>query len=420
MSDDGAATGLGPTPPGQRVATLDVLRGTAILGILLVNIEVFRGGRLYRVMAGQPASSSPAGEVVDFAVGWLVNSKFLASFALLFGVGAAMMIARARHAGQPPRGLLARRYAWLAVIGLAHMVLLFSGDILFVYAVTGAVLLAFTHLAPRALLVWAAGLFALCAVAGVAAWAAGTLAAQPTGGDPAVAQPMTGFVVEQGAAARAAFTQGSLVDQVVARSIEAAIVQANQLLALPWLLALFLMGMAIGRSGLVWSLPRHRGLLARVAAIAIPVGLVLNLPLGWAGALGGSAAGTGVASLGLLARLVGAPVLAVGYLAAWAWVCQRPGWLAWLQPLRQTGRMALTAYLVQSVLCTTVFVWFGLYGRLSQVEALGVVGAVWVVDVTACTAWLRRFAMGPVERLWRWLTYNVCSPANRQWPRGRP
>lgn len=407
MSDEAPTTWLGPTPAAQRVATLDVLRGAAILGILLVNIELFRGTRFYRALAGQPAAQPPAGEVVDFAVGWLVNGKFLSSFALLFGVGAAMIIERAHRRGRAPRAVLARRYAWLAVFGLAHMVLLFSGDILFVYAVTGALLLPFAHRSSRAALAWASGILAACLLIGVGAWVASQAVPAPTAGDGAAAQPLQAFLAERADAAQHAFTQGGPAEQIAARAVEAAIVQLNQVVAVPWILALFLVGLAVGRSGVVWSLPRHRGWLARVAAAALPLGLVLNLPLGWTGALGGSPAGSGsqVASLGLLSQLVGAPVLAVGYLSALAWLCQRPRALRWLGPLRQTGRMALTAYLLQSVLCTAVFVWFGVYGQLTQVEALGVVVAVWVVDVAVCTAWMRWFAMGPVEQLWRRLTY---------------
>lgn len=407
MSDEAPATWLGPTPAAQRVATLDVLRGAAILGILLVNIELFRGPRFYRALAGQPTAQPPTGEVVDFAVGWLVNGKFLSSFALLFGVGAAMIIERAHRRRRAPRAVLARRYAWLAVFGLAHMVLLFSGDILFVYAVTGALLLPFAHRSSRAALAWAGGILAACLLIGVGVWAASQAAPEPAAGGGAAAQPVQAFLAERADAAQHAFTRGGPAEQIAARAVEAAIVQLNQLVAVPWILALFLVGLAVGRSGVVWSLPRHRGRLARVAAVALPLGLVLNLPLGWTGALGGSPAGSGpqVASLGLLSQLVGAPVLAVGYLSALAWLCQRPRALTWLGPLRQTGRMALTAYLLQSVLCTAVFAWFGVYGQLTQVEALGVVVAVWVVDVAVCTSWLRWFAMGPVEQLWRRLTY---------------
>lgn len=405
MANDATPRGeLGPTPVSQRVATLDVLRGAAILGILLVNIELFRGSSVYLAFAGQEVARSPAGEWLAFAIGWLVSGKFLSSFALLFGVGTAMIAARTRARGRAVRPVLARRYAWLAVFGLAHMVLLFSGDILFVYGVAGMLLLAFVRLDTRAMLWWAGGILAV--YAGLGAAYAALQTAAPTSG--ATSGSMTAFALEQGEAARAAFTEGGLADQLTARAVEAGLVQLNQLGGVPWILALFLIGMAIGRSGVIEALPQHRRLLGRVASIAVPVGLVVNLPQGAMGPLGvTSAAESAVEAAALPAMLLGAPVLAVGYLAALAWLCQRPGWLRRLRPLQQAGRMALTAYLLESVLCTGFFVGLGFYDRLSLATAVGVAGAVWLVVLTACSAWLRWRAMGPVEWLWRRLTYGA-------------
>ena len=152
---------MGPVAPAERIVTLDVLRGVAVLGILLVNIELFRGADLYRLMAGEALDLTGADEAVQFLVGWLASGKFISSFALLFGLGAAIMTERSLRAGRAPRGVLARRYAWLAVLGVAHMLLLFPGDILFVYAVSGFLLLPFLFVRVRAIVGWAGGLVAV-------------------------------------------------------------------------------------------------------------------------------------------------------------------------------------------------------------------------------------------------------------------
>jgi uncharacterized protein len=235
---------------------------------------------------------------------------------------------------------------------------------------------------------------------------AATAIAGAAGGE--AASPVSeGFLLEHAEAARAAFTDGGLGEQVAARAVEASLVQLQQLLAVPWILALFLLGFAVGRSGLLRTLPQRPGWLAGVASVALPVGLVANLPLGWAGVPAGGAAPDSVgAALALPALLAGAPLLAVGYLSTLAWVCQR----ARLRPLQHTGRMALTAYLLESVLCTGVFVGLGFYDELTLTASLAVVAAVWVIVVAACSAWLRVFSMGPVERLWRRLTYGRSAP----------
>ena len=148
----------GPTPPSERVDTLDVLRGFALMGILLVNIELFRGPVLFDILAGQAAEVSRADEIAGFLVGWLASGKFISSFALMFGIGAAMMWERANASGRAPGRLLARRYVWLLVFGLAHMFLLFPGDILFIYGLTGLLLLLFVRRSNLTLKWWAPGL----------------------------------------------------------------------------------------------------------------------------------------------------------------------------------------------------------------------------------------------------------------------
>jgi uncharacterized protein len=127
----------------DREPILDLLRGFAIFGILLVNVEFMRGADFYDALAGRPVPVEGTDAVVSFVVGWLVAGKFVSSFALLFGIGAGFLVTRALRTQVPPRQLLARRYTMLLGFGLAHMILLFPGDVLFVYAVTGFVLLAF-------------------------------------------------------------------------------------------------------------------------------------------------------------------------------------------------------------------------------------------------------------------------------------
>ncbi|QBI20961.1 DUF418 domain-containing protein [Egibacter rhizosphaerae] len=397
-----------PTATRERVATLDVLRGVAILGILIVNIELFRGSDFYQVVMGEIPDYDGVDGAVQFGVGWLAYGKFLSSFALLFGLGAAMMSERAGVAGRPARGLLARRYVVLAVLGILHMTLLFAGDILFQYALAGFVLLLFLGVRARTARWWAVGIGVAYLVLAVGFTTLAATAPEPAADDP-VMQEMEAFFADRAAFAEQAFTTGGLGEQVAARSIEALFLQSGQLFLLPWVLTLFLLGLAAGRAGLHRRL--HEPWLRRTAMVALPVGLVLNLPSGFAGSLGAAAIGTGgevdaAQTAGTMAAyLVGSPLLAVGYLSVIALLCQRPEVLARLDPLRRTGRMALTAYLSQSLLCTAFFVWLGFYDRLSPAAALLVVVAVWVIVVAGCTLWMSRFDMGPVERLWRRLTY---------------
>jgi uncharacterized protein len=418
---DLTAEDLRPTAPAQREPILDVLRGFALLGILLVNVELMRGTDIYAVFVGDaPPAGDASDAVARFAVGWLASGKFVSSFAIMFGIGAALIVGRAHRAGRAPRRLLARRYGWLMVFGLVHMVLLFPGDILFAYGLTGLLLLLFVDVRPRVAAWWGIALVLATAALTVAVTAAGG-AGPPEGGadDPFTASYLE-FVESRAEDAVVARQEGHYGDVIVANAWEALLVQTGTLPLVPWLLGMFLLGFAAGRAGLVADLRRHAQLLRRGALVGLTIGLVANLPLGFAGPLGAGAGASDTgfvdwAVLAVAAQLVAAPVLAIGYLCLLTLLCLRFGPIG---PLAAAGRMALTAYLLQSVLASIVFAGFGLYDRLGSAQALLVVAGVWSVLLVGCPLWLRGFRFGPVEWLWRTLTYGERQPLRSPTPQG--
>jgi uncharacterized protein len=399
-------------PQSQREPILDVLRGFAILGILLVNIHFMRGTQWMGAGdTGPSADSGTAGDLAQFLIGWLASGKFLSSLALLFGIGAALMHARAIAAGRSPRLLLLRRYVILMAFGLAHMLLLYPGDVLFVYGAAGLMLLAFVNLHPRALALWAIALLSgyALAVVRLAGLYSYTPAAQLAGESGAPAHdPFDDLRTE----AIAAFTQGSYGDIVSVHAWQALTLQAYQFSALPWILALFVLGYALGRTGVLDDLPAHRALWRRGACIGLIAGLPANVAVGYGGALGNFAGAaepgaSGLLTAATLGQAIGTPLLAVGYLCALTLYCLRRG------PIRRlaaVGRMALTAYLLQSALALAIITAFQCYDRLSSVSALLLVAGVWAVLLVACPLWLRRFRLGPAEWLWRSLTYGRWQP----------
>jgi len=409
-----------PTARAEREPILDLLRGFALLGILLVNIELMRGPALFDALAGVlPEPASDADRVTGFLVGWLASGKFISSFAILFGVGAGLLAAKARSRGWSPQRLLARRYTLLAVFGLAHMLLLFPGDVLFVYAVTGFVLLLFVEVHPRTALWWAGGIIALLTLATtalVALAAAFEDLVPDTEVDDPFSTAMGGFFDGRREATIAAYTDGGLGEILSARAFEALLVQSGTLLTVPWLLALFLLGFAATRAGLATDLGGHRRLLRRSAAVGLLVGLPANLVLGMVGPVGAATGTTGELELTWVelaatpAQLVAAPLLAIGYLAALSLLALRFG--AW-RPLAAVGQMALTAYLAQSLVTSVVFIGFGTYGAWTATSALIVVAGTWVLLLVACPLWLRWLRFGPVEWLWRCWTYRAWQPLRR-------
>jgi uncharacterized protein len=394
-----------------RDPVLDALRGAALLGILLVNVHLMRGPDIWRIVAGEVIEpTGTADRVVAALTGWLVAGKFISSFALLFGVGAALIAERASAAGRRPRQVLVRRYLWLLVFGLAHMVLLFPGDILFLYGLAGLFLVLFLDARTAVIRTWAIGLVAatatITALLAVAGAVAGGGAASATDRS---ADPLRAFAATRGEQALHAFVDGSYLDVLVANVWQAAVVQSSQLLVLPWVLALFLVGYLVGRAGWVGNLATRRAALQRAATVGIVVGLPLNLPLAASGPLGADGpAAEAVVSEPLLAfavsiaQYVGAPLLAVGYLAALALVLMETGAP---RSLAAVGRLALSGYLLQSLLALVVFAGLNLYGELTAATSLLVVAALWLVLLVVSPWWVGRFRFGPAEWVWRALTY---------------
>ena len=397
-----------PVAPSERQPALDVLRGAALLGILLVNVQLMAGPELIEQLFGlRDVTASTLERVLGGLIGWLVAGKFISSFSILFGVGAALIAERALARGRAPRRLLARRYVLLMLAGLAHMVLLFPGDVLFLYGVSGLVLLAFLRARDRTLGVWIVALLALSAVALTAL----TVAEAGTDIDAATME----LVATALADAELAYAAGAYGGVMVWQALQSLFIQSSALVSLPWTLALFLIGMLAHRRGFGLDPAAHRAPLVRLARVALPVGLVLNLPLLLTGPVAETASTADVALPVLIgagiANTIGAPVLAVGYLSALAVVVVDRGAERGIRRrLAALGRIALTGYLLQSILALVVFFGFGVYGSVALLGEpilgmLAFVVGVWVVLLAFAPWWTARFRYGPFEWLWRWGTY---------------
>jgi uncharacterized protein len=397
-----------PVAPSERQPALDVLRGAALLGILLVNVQLMAGPQVIEQLFGlRDVAASTLARILGGLIGWLVAGKFISSFSILFGVGAALIAERALARGRAPRRLLARRYGLLMLVGLAHMVLLFPGDVLFLYGVTGLVLLAFLRARDRTLGVWIIALLVLSAVALTAL----TVAEAGTDIDVATMELVTTALAD----AELSYATGAYGGVVVWQALQSLFIQSSGLVSLPWTLALFLIGMLAHRRGLSLDPAGGRATLVRLARVTMPVGLVLNLPFLLTGPVAETASAADVALPVLIgagiANAIGAPVLAVGYLSALAVVVVDRGAERGLRRrFAALGRIALTGYLLQSILALAVFFGFGMYGRVMLLGEpilgmLAFVIGVWTVLLLVAPWWTARFRYGPFEWLWRWGTY---------------
>lgn len=402
----------GPIQESERLLSIDVLRGFAVLGILVMNIQSF-------AMIGAAYMNPTAyGDLTgaNYAVWYLsyllVDLKFMTIFSMLFGAGIVVLTSRRERAGEDSAGVHYRRMAWLLVVGLAHAYLLWYGDILFSYAVCGLVAYVFRRLPPAPLIA-----LGLCAIAvgsaifllfglSMSLWPAESLEQMARDWSP---------TKEMYAAELAAY-RGSWLEQMSHRVPESLFFQTFLLLIFTaWRAGgLMLVGMGLYKLGVLSAQRSGRFYLALVAA-----GVLIGLPLTALGIQRNFAAGWSLGYsffLGMQFNYWGSLPAAMGWVGLIMLMCKRgaPRWL--LGALAAVGRMALSCYLLETIICTAIFYGhgLGLFGRVERTGQLGVVLGVWAVLLAGAPLWLRFFRFGPFEWLWRTLTYMKPQPMLRR------
>ena len=411
-----------PVSRAERIVSLDLIRGIAVLGILFANITAF--GQPYTAYFWPQALAEPATQGDKLV--WLfqqifIDNKFRGLFSLLFGAGIYIFMERAWVRGKG-RGLQLKRLSWLLLFGLVHYFLIWRGDILTVYAVTGMVaLLCLGWSAKRQLVVglslYVLGLLLMMAMVG-GSFAAATM--------PAVQEQMS----EQDRAAIAAAPEDSLVDareelvlyregsyfDIVERTIadETGQLVSEVLLVGPTeTLALVLIGMALFRMGF-FSGTMNPVKMRRWGWIGLIGGLAVSVPISLIPYRADFPFFETLFVFNALGRITQLPI-ALGLAALLVLAAPRASqtWLG--SRLGAAGRMAFSNYLGTSILMMFVFHgWaLGLFGEFNRVELFGLVLVTWAAMLLWSKAWLEHFRYGPLEWLWRCLTYGKAFPIRR-------
>jgi uncharacterized protein len=420
----GRSHGL-PVAPADRLLPLDALRGVAVLGILLMNI----------VGLGLPHAAYADPSIIgnrtplDFWV-WAANAvvsdgKFRAILSMLFGASVVLMADRAARAGAGDAAAVhLRRHLWLAVIGVVHAYLLFwPGEILFTYAIAGLPLFAFRNLSPRMLILLGTLVLALQAPRTALqnaelADASHTLrrldAEMRTPGASTPAQNdarKAALETLSGDKPSPAQIQASIADHRggYLRNVASAF-GTNLYLESTYLFTTgfwdavgpMLIGMALVKRE-VFTAARSNRFYLTVAAVGYGVGLPLNIWVVADWTRHGFEAGARWVVFDEITRMS----IALGHVAAVMLLCRARAALALMGPLAATGRMALTNYVMQTVAAVAIFsgVGLGWFGALARHQLYFVVAAIWVTQLIVSPLWLRAFRFGPLEWVWRSLTY---------------
>ena len=415
-ADSPASDAEAPLAATDRVAALDVLRGFALLGIFIMNMPGFS----HSIFAAPAPPWTGLDGLVAGLRETLFAGKFNLLFGLVFGIGFALQMqrldgaesARAARLGTAPRPLrptriYARRLSFLFVVGLVHAMLLWSGDVLLIYALLGFALLALRRVGDPVLYALLAACLVFPAIAEVlraTLFAAGF-------------ETVAAFEYQQFEASNdLAYGQGSFFDAVREtarvfdwswRSPFGLFVYASFLVQMA---TGILIGFVLGRRG--WPMRPLVGAAAERRApwtallVAIGCGVIETVAL--------VVGGAGAVFVSALARTIGRASLAACYaLAVVRIVRDRPDLPRWLRPLRDAGRMPLTNYLLQTALASLVFYGWGLGLWNSAGPALETALAVLLfgaIQLPLSSAWLARFRYGPLEFLWRLFTYGARPP----------
>lgn len=431
---NGTVPAPGPTRGRDRIASLDVIRGVALFGILLLNITMFGLPMAYSdptVYGG--AAGANLWTWIIATVGFEGTQRAL--FSILFGAGLVLLTSRLEAGGRADAAdIFYRRALWLIVAGVIHAyLLLWIGEILYFYGLTALFLYALRKLSPRALLaIAAAGLVvnagwnALDSYAATEKWQKAQSAQAVVDGGGELTEEQQGDVdawkdfEEESKPPQALLDasveahQGSYFDVLVFQAPLAAHFES-------WysyryffdVFSLMLIGMALFKLG-VLTLQQPSRVYWAMVLVGYPLGLAVNL-YELDIVLDGE--------FSVLAFLraswtydVGRLAMTAGHLGLLLLFC-RSGWLQWLQRgLAAVGRMALTSYVSQSVICAFVFYGFGLglYGELERYQLYYVVAAIWAFQLVVSPIWLKYYRFGPLEWLWRTLTYLEPQPLRRR------
>jgi len=415
-------TAVDEAPP--RIATLDIVRGVAVMGILAMNIVAFAmpfPAYMNPIAFGTPGTA----DFVSWAFSFIfIDGKMRGLFSFLFGASMLLVIEKATAKGEPAASIHFRRMLWLLAFGLIHLYLIWFGDILTGYALVGMIAWFFRNLSPRALIRWGIALLVvqLLIFAGLAA---GAFFLRESATAPGASAELVsewqnlnrqfGVLTGQPLAENLATHRGGYGLIIAHRLEEQAFAPLKGLFMFGWeTLAYFLFGMVALKNGFLrgsWSPAAYR----RAALIGFGIGIPAYGMLAWIVAKDGFSVPMVFAVV--MASTVPFRPLMVIATAALIIILARQG-SALVERIAAVGRAAFSNYLGTSLLMTMFFYGYGLgfYGTMGRADLWLVVVAIWALMLLWSKPWLDRYRYGPLEWLWRTLARGGAQPMRRPLP----
>lgn len=393
---------LNPISESERLMVIDVIRGFAIFGILLVNMAHFGYPDMYLRFVGEDNFFTENWGVLDYITrvffDIFVQVKFITMFSFLFGFGMVIMLERAKAKGERFVPIYIRRLLVLFGFGVIHAFVIWDGDILMDYALLGFLLLLFRNLKPKTMVIWAVSLFTLYALPFL------LLGIYSLSTENGMAIYDEAFQQEMEQEAKQAIDQyqnGTFVDVSKQRIhdrlyyMESSGMWPFQPLLygfsmIPYF-SMFLLGAAFAKWNIFREVEKNKKLIKKIWWIGLLIGLPLNI----------------LAVYDDVFWTIGGPFLMLFYVMSITLMMQNPKWHNPFRKMAAVGRTAFTNYIMQSIICTFIFYsyGFGLYGKVYPFVGLILSFIIFTAQVIISQKWLERYRLGPLEWIWRTLTY---------------
>ena len=387
----------------DRIQVLDVLRGFALAGILIINAM-----SILAVNGSTPAFTVEipvADRTLQDLILFFIESKFFTLFSLLFGIGFAIQIQSAEKQGNAFLPRISRRMAGLLIFGLLHVLLLWDGDILVIYAITGTLLILFRKTTFSRIRQWVVSLLAVPGALVLAILVYTLIVRLSASGAETFAKSDASLAKEfANTDTTQKLLQSGFIEGIAERIHTYLELSPLLFSRIPTVLAMFLIGLYLGRSNFIRQLPEKIEILKKVCIWGLTVGFSLMFLI-----VAGTKFLPAVSALIAIIedQYLAGPILCLGYASAIT--------LAFLKnPTRKiygffskVGRMALTNYLTQSLVLTFLaYGWgLGLALKLNGFQVLGISVLLYVAQVILSGLWLSKFKYGPFEWIWRCITY---------------
>ncbi|MDR2285125.1 MAG: DUF418 domain-containing protein [Sphingobacterium sp.] len=379
----------------QRINEIDIISGLALVGLLLVNIGLFSFPSLHssRFTLWTETWQHWSMKLIHFFAG----GKFLAIFSFLFGLGFSIFMRNARLKTDQPMRLFAKRLLFLLAIGLLHSYFIWYGDTLVTYSLLGVVLAFFWHSTPNQLLQWSFFLLVspiIIFLVGSLLLGASFFAGQNDGHHTGIITQLTNI-----------YGQGSIKAIFEQNRIDLGTIRIVYLLISPQILAMFLLGAYAGATRIFENLLQNAETLREIQIGA----LIIGLPVAVASTLylDQPADSFHYNMTQLFGTYIADPCIGIFYISSVLILLQKNRWQKILGPFSALGRMALTNYIMQSVICTIIMYSYGCrqYGQMSPSDGFILVIGISSFQLLFSNIWLRYFKQGPLEYAWRYLTY---------------